>query len=303
MKLLILGFYGHFNIGDESYRLSFPIVFPEHELTFVDKINPTDVAKYDAVILGGGNVLKPYFFKELEKATKVDKPIFAISVGVEEGMIVPNVFRHIYVRDLSSKEQLVKQGHKVSFMPDLAFLLKADAQKGREWLISKFATEGLDLYQKKVAIIINSYLLHAGQDGLARDVARFNNFAYELARVIDDTSASFIFIPFGQQFPIDDRIANSWVAAKCKFWTKNLVIFDKLDVQNTIDVLAAVDVIISTRLHSIIFSYSFGIPFIDITHHSKSINFLKTIPNGTDAISYWSFDVKKLQDMLKQKLH
>ena len=54
--------------------------------------------------------------------------------------------------------------------------------------------------------------------------------------------------------PWDDRVSNGMVASFCKFWKKNVVLYDELEVQDALDIISAADVVISSRLHSTIFS-------------------------------------------------
>lgn len=295
MKILVLGWYGHANIGDESYKLTFPKMFPEHEFIFTEKISNQ---KFDLVIVGGGNVLKPAFLNQLKKVTV---PIYGISVGLETFNEELKLFKHIYVRDLFSLKILQDMGVSAAYLPDLAFLLEPNKEKGMEWIRERFNANKLDLYPRVIAIIINAYLMNGMENNKCYDGLHFIKFSYDMARVIDETHASFIFLPFGCSMPHDDRIANSWIASKCKFYKKNLMIFDKLDIQETLNIMAATNLNISSRLHSSIFSCVSNVPFIDITHHSKNENFLQSI-SYDNSISYWNFSVKEMKDRLNKEV-
>lgn len=303
MKILVLGFYSKENVGDESYKILFPMLFPQHSFTFTDSLNKQLVDECEAIVLGGGNVLRKGFLDQLVKY-KTDKKIFGLSVGIEENPHHDlSFFTHIYARDQKTLDFLKKQNVPCSFIPDLALTLNGDPKLGLSWLKEKFVNEKCDLYSNIITIVVNGYLLNGNLNGLARDAFSFIKFSYDLARVIDETPASFVFIPFGTQIPFDDRIANAWVASKCKYWKKNYVSFERMNYQETLNVIAASNLTISSRLHSSIFSFACGTPLIDITHHSKNSLFLKMIDKQTDSISFWQFDNNSMKDKILEKLY
>lgn len=300
MNLLVLGWYGHNNIGDESYRITFPLAFPGNQFRFVDKIIEQDVRWCDAVILGGGNILKKAFFAEINKIK--GKPITAVSVGAE---YVPDKglpLSHIYARDESTKKMCESAGYACSLIPELGILLRGDPIMGKEIVKGRFYQDDLELYEKTIVVVVNGYLVGNGPEIDARAEHRFMSFAYEFARTADETSASFVFIPFGTKRPADDRVANGIVASKCKFWQKNLVVYDRVGVKDVIDIIASADLVISSRLHSTVFAYGCGVPVIDITHHSKNMEFLKAINHPECSSSYWSFSHEQLLGKVMESL-
>lgn len=66
--------------------------------------------------------------------------------------------------------------------------------------------------------------------------------------------------------------------------------------------LFAADAVISTRLHSTIFSITAHTPFIDITHNHKNAALLATVDKQQYSVPYEGFDVEKVQQMLKHLL-
>ena len=273
---------------------------------FVDHLKEKDVNACDAIVLGGGNVLRKKYINELQKIK--NKKIYGFSVGVEEPPTENlSFFEHVYARDEQTLRFLKDQNVSCSFVPDAAMILKGDETIGMQNLKKRFKHEKCDLYSNIVTVVINSYMLHGGLDGLGRDAFNFIKFSYDFARVADETAATFVFLPFGTHIPFDDRITNSWVAAKCKYWKKNMVIFDHPDYKESLDIIAASNLVISSRLHSSIFSYVNGVPFIDITHHKKNELFLKMIGKENNSISFWNFDSrilkKKIDEMISTPKH
>lgn len=303
-KVNVLGWYNHGNIGDESYKLSFPLVLRQN-LEFIDKLSNSR----DICILGGGDVLDGYFLKQITHA----KTKLALSVSLSPNIKKEtlDLFDLICVRDTASYNIAKNKGKSVLHYPDFAFSLTSNKENGINLLNKMFTDNSIDNYDKKIGIVINSHLLPL-INSPAYEVALFNMFCHELAHIMDTTSASFVFIPFGKAMPNDDIISNGLVASKCKFWKKNLLIKDNLSVQETLDVISACDIMISTRLHASIFSCISEVPFIDITHNHKNNALLEDL-SYPHSISYWEFSKKSLENLInivttkqqeiKEKLH
>ena len=299
MRVLVLGWFGHNNIGDESYKLTMPKFFAGHELQFTDFITTSHLEWCDVVVLGGGNVIKPYF---IDQVVNSKKPAYALSVGAESKACEKPIFSHVWGRDAMTLDILKEIGQPSSYLPDLAYLLEPNIDSGREWIRDKFKSEGLDLYEKVVVVVLNAYLMKGGQEVVPRDAFHFLDISYRLGQIVDETSASFVFLPFGTDPSSDDRAANAWVSSKCKWWKKNYVSHERLSVQKTLDIMSASDFTISSRLHSTIFSHLSSVPFADLTHHSKNNEFLKSIGKNDCSFSYWNLNADLLHEKIKEGL-
>lgn len=300
-NILVTGWFGHGNCGDESYKLAFPAVFPGYNFQFVERIPKQHQA--DAYILGGGNVLSPAFLDQYQLIKDKPKHLVSVSAFGEVDAKLLQGFDQVLVRDVRSKKILEGKGIKCTLMPDIAFSFQSEPEEGYMKLRSMFQTENLKLYNKIVTIIVNAYVAASNPDvRKSKDEFAFLSFCYDLAEIMDNTAASFVFIPFCTRGPADDRIANSWVASKCKYWDKNMVVYDKLSVQDTLNIIGASDAVVSMRLHSSIFSCVANTPFVDITHHDKNLGFLETIGKTDRSISYWNFDKEKCYLLLNETL-
>lgn len=301
--ILVLGWFGHGNTGDEAYKIAFPKVFPQYDFQFVDHIEQDH--KAEAYVLGGGNVLTSEFINQLSKINGKQKSIISCSAFNDIKPDDLKLFDKIIVRDKLSLNKLQKLGLDCSLMPDLGFSFEVNYSDGYIFLKNKFIESRCELYDKVITVVVNAYVAISGADARkSKDELAFLHFCYSLAEIIDQVPASFVFIPFSTRFPADDRISNALVASRCKFWKKNIVVFDKLSVQDTINIIGASDAVISMRLHSTIFSCVANVPFVDITHHDKNLGFLDTIGKIDSSISYWNFDTDKckrmINDMLKE---
>jgi colanic acid/amylovoran biosynthesis protein len=282
----VLGWYGKSNCGDESYKMAFPAVFKNYKFNFVNKITDHNS---DAYILGGGDVLAPSFLNQL---VNVKKPKHIISVSANE-KVDPELLKgyaNIFVREKQSLDILTKKGVKASYAPDVAFALSGDPVRGLELMRNHFVEQKRDMYERRIVVVINGFLAEDHANGFdVRRAYNFQDLTYKLSHVLDHTNASFVFVPFGQELPWDDRVTNMWIASKAKFWKKNLCISES-NVQNVLDIISSADAIVSTRLHSTIFAMTTKTPIVDITHNHKNRWLLETVDKNHFSVNYRAID-------------
>lgn len=299
-KVCVTGWYDKKNTGDESYKLAFPICFPDIEFVFSDTPQPAD-----AYVLGGGDIIVPSFLSSMD-AIKQKKTILSVSINKHDENVLLKDYAQVFVRDMQSLLVVSEIGIKASFCPDLAFSLTANPSRGKELRRDYFRKEKAEHYDKVVGIVINAHLsTYSGSS--AAEAYQFDNFCFEMAKTIDETDASFMFIPFGKTMPWDDRSSNSIVANRCKFWKKNIVIYDEMSVQDTLDLISSANCMVSTRLHSTIFSLVAGTPLLDITHNHKNRNLLETVRAEEFSMPFRSFNYqdakRRLSQILQMKEH
>lgn len=287
----VIGWFGKNNIGDESYKIAYRSLWPNENFVFSDQ-----PVKSDYCILGGGDVISPTFTKNnLDSVLSVSFPVHADAESFKN-------CKRIWVRDELSLDNAKNIGIEAELVPDFAFALRPNPADGIRHIRSIFKEERLDLYSQRIAVIVNSHILSAS-DSLASKYIQFERFAWELASLTDNFPASFIFIPFGTSSPWDDRTAFSAVASKCKFWKKNCSIYNRISVQETLDIISACDSAISMRLHSSIFCAIGHTPFVDITHNHKNPQFLKTINKEEWGIPYNSLCKEAAKNALQARLN
>lgn len=293
---LVIGWYNRFNIGDESYKLTFPKLFPDYDLKFGDS------GTADICVLGGGNILSENYVRLALDAKVQRRYVFSASANKNSPFSLLKQFDDIIIRDKASYDLLLENDVPCRLGADAAFCLQPNPQEGRKLLEFMFASEGLELYSKVIGVVLNGHLGQSKDAQLARDFITLNKAAQDIAAVADTTPASFVFFPMSTGAPHDDRVTNGLVASRCKFWRKNLSIYNRLSVQQTLDLISAFDGLISTRLHSSIFSVIANRPFIDLVHHDKNDSFLKTCGLEDFKLSYWSFGSHQLRMMLNKML-
>src|SRR5208283_455326 len=147
-----------------------------------------------------------------------NKPTIAFSVGSSYLNITLeqlNLFEHIWSRDEIAIARFKNLGYSnVTYCPDAAFLLTPNIERGERLWIKLF--RDADLYENRIIISLNSHLMGT-TEGSAKNALAYLNMTYDLAKMADATDACFLFLPFCNSLPWDDRIANGMVATKCKW--------------------------------------------------------------------------------------
>jgi polysaccharide pyruvyl transferase WcaK-like protein len=295
MRIFVYGWYGHENLGDESYKISFREIWPDHEFIFSDKIDKNE--NYDLCILGGGDVVRD---KSLEYISNLDCPKIAVSVTITSQALVNEIHNldHIYVRDMNSFNNLISFGYdRVSYLPDISIILQGNKQIGNEIISSLFENNKSQRYSKVYSIVVNSHLL-GDQNATNKQNNMFYKMAYDIAEVIDKTNASFLFLPFATSLPWDDRVSNGLVNSFTKFHNKNCVVYDRLGVEESLNIIAASDLVITSRFHGLIFTLGNKVPSTTISFHDKTSGFCDTI--NKSYINYWNFSAEKFEKSIEQ---
>lgn len=186
-KILVLGYYGRSNFGDECFKEAFTEIFDSFDLSFKDldtvqDMSKKDLSEYERVIVGGGDLINEYFYTSVAYLREnYHDFILGFSIGFPftdyKNFNFLSNFDYIFTRTRSalSKSQLVIGSSNVSHCYDAVFSL-------------------ID----RVPNIIPER-----SDSLAvcvpHEYSSNHNYTYQLAKLIDKiskTNRKIVFIPF-----------------------------------------------------------------------------------------------------------
>jgi polysaccharide pyruvyl transferase WcaK-like protein len=224
-----------------------------------------------------------------------------LTAGSDLGTLA--MFDHVYVRDNRSLDIGFSRSSNVRYLPDATFLLHPNRRVGRKMLEWMFDQEGILLREKVVVVVVSAYIAFNSNQALARDFLNFLKLSVDLTDSLDRLDASIVFLPFSTKLPHDDRMSNAFVGSRSRAYDKNHVVYDRMSVKDTMDVVAAADAVVSTRLHSTIFATIAGVPFIDLTHHDKNLGFIETIGKMGWSIPLWGFSAEQFRRLLGDFVH
>jgi len=139
IRILIVGYYHHNDIGNDQYIDVFKYILQstpniKYKLKFVNCNNLVEIIikETDIVIIGGGNVLNDPFLNIINTVFK-DKAnlIIAVSVGTPDRNLLVNtnkmdIIKHLFVRSKQEHDILNEffPSNKITYLPDLSYFMK-----------------------------------------------------------------------------------------------------------------------------------------------------------------------------------
>lgn len=228
-------------------------------------------------------IAKVFFFKKIELH----------AIGVEKGEInslalaillfIIRKSEEVTVRDKVSEVTLKGYGlNKVKLVHDPAIKLSPISSVEAQKLL---AMESVDL--NKPLVGLNARFLNYS----SLDIHNMRTLAKFIDYVIKEYNTQFVFIPFAvNKFK---KVENDIIYADTLFTQLNnesKVNFKILKARNYTPseikgIIKEMRVMIGTRLHSIVFSYSVRVPLISLNYSSKNTGFLKTIRQENNGIA------------------
>lgn len=278
MKIDIIGWYNRGNIGDEAFANVMPQIFAGHDVRLVTPNCDPKQPYPDAVVLGGGAVVSPYYLKMLPPN---ECPRYAVGIDIsyesEIDLLAAHNFKGVWVRnqtDLPALQEKLKC--PVHYIPDLAFAIKLP-------LINKLP-EGAAEYlsgnktNKRVGVLISDYISPAIDRPISEFAARHWSFITNLANKLDwmvESGWDVFFIPCATAGYGDDRRINANVAAFMRHKEKTIQLHEAMDPATMIEFLSQMNLTVCLRFHGHILSVMAGTPFVSIEHTRKVDLFLK----------------------------
>jgi hypothetical protein len=292
LKVLVLGFYGRHNLGDESYLLSLTAAFGSRaRLTFVcvddAQLLRVDPGAHDLVVVGGGDVVCPYFMDKVS-ALLADHagPVFAVSVGVPFAADAHRLrlFDHVFARSATDHALAVAElgERNVTRVPDACALLPLPLPRPPSGSGSGKA-KGRQPGRVRVAVCMAQPLFH----GNARAPELVAALADALARMCacrherDGARVELELLPFNtnRAQPCEcDLLVNAALADALRLRLPRLagagafasvVARGEQSVGGMLQLLAAADLVVAARFHAVAFSMLVGTPFVACYVSSK----------------------------------
>jgi polysaccharide pyruvyl transferase WcaK-like protein len=281
MKVRVLGYYGHHNLGDEQYKLSinqaltFFDYHPESvEFIDCDTIDDIPFDESDFIVLGGGDILNNYFLDRVKAkfANKRNK-IIAISVGIPYRSLfqTPEKFLfidHIFLRSKQDIEELSMHMHpdRVHYLPDVSYFLEP----------SKELMERRTSNKKVVGISLSRHFYHPHHHDyyqrIVKNLSAFvdyltqNNFHVMLVNLNDSPTN-----------PMENDLLMTYdVVNGCKSQT-DVSVLKNATLDQTLAAFSKMDICVPMRFHACLFSLLTKVPFIPVFSTRKIQNLLMDI--------------------------
>lgn len=280
-NILVIGYFDKQNLGDEAYKLVMGNFFPGDTLTFVgsDKLASVERFSYDAVVVGGGDIINDYFNRHISSFLHVfKKPKIAFSIGIPfPDLIIDKYmgfFDHVFTRNMEDvrRIQQLLGANRAHYIPDITLTLPFKKQV-------KVETE-----EKKCGVF------------LIGNVMEFPFITDDLSHLIGKLALTYkmIFYCFN---PTEDMDISNYIIKESKIRIENsetgndrmkellekakdpsrFSVYQTKDVPDMLEQIGGLDFAVCMRYHSHIFCTIANVPFISISTTRKTRSLMKTI--------------------------
>jgi polysaccharide pyruvyl transferase WcaK-like protein len=292
IDIIIIGYYNHYNLGDDQYMLSFINLFKfikYNSIKFVDcdKIFNTEIKDTDIIILGGGDVLNNYFINNINiKFENKPNKLFAVSVGLPYTYILTdtgklNIFDHIFIRSKQDISLFSKYYKNISYIPDISYNLSCDKYNVNNTFCELRAIKAT---KKIIGFALSRHIYHN------QYIQEYNNCILNLYHFIKNLiilDYHIIFIPFNTNsistIENDILIYNDIITLFSmndteKFINNNITfIKNKIEINQLFELYDIIDYCIPMRYHACLFSIYTNTPFLPMYTTRKISNLLLDI--------------------------
>jgi polysaccharide pyruvyl transferase WcaK-like protein len=247
-SVIVYGWYGKNNIGDELFKEAFSRLFPDLHFEFTDKIRVAALKNAAAVFIGGGSFL---FSSPNMEAGALEilkqKKLFYIGVGVETDIhpIHKELMRSakfIATRSVDSDVILNSLNENYKFFPDIVYSLQDSVQISTK-------------IDKSILVVPNISVVPKWDDPHWKH-ASWHYFKSEFAQFLDELASQKYkigFFPMCTNSDTDDR----WAAYEIISHMKNrrqteVVLSDMSSVPAVTSIWSQYQTIITQRFHGIV---------------------------------------------------
>lgn len=304
-RVLVLGFYDRGNLGDELYKIIFPLILKKEysvEFKCMDdmQVIPSDV---DIIICGGGDIINKYFMEKLKLILGNGSycgPLYAVSVGIpfDEDRKYLNMFDHVIVRSQYDYTLACNEigTHNVTFTPDIGFFAKTIVDK--TYSPRSFSTRHINIGVCIATPVLLAYkglhsqLLQLFKSvlGMNKDIHLhlfpFNTFTFNQSEC--DIGSSNMFV---HDIVEDYPQANG----RCHVH----IIHDAITV---IQRMKEMSFNICMRFHSVVFSLINNTPFITVFANKKVAKVLDDMDNVNNHIDLHQVSIQDVKDLAYNKI-
>lgn len=297
-NIQVVGYYNKHNTGDDCFKLVMDAIAHEYcpgsKLTFH---NPYDIEYLDGdrVIVGGGDVINPYFIDRIKKIMPppdFNMKLSMISVGTPYTDCIHDnylhMMNHVWTRNRNDVEFLVSKASttsSVKYIPDIVHLLPSITPKKINHPRSppKFVQSIRENYPNKliIAFCLTRTIYHKDYEQQYFNMLR--KLAALLVKLINENDVHVVMIPFGinqrndkeNDMKLHEHLSKliRSVSEHVTFVKTNSDNFDQKDpwkyVLHIDNIFEYVNFAVLARFHAHVFCINHGIPFVSIATTRK----------------------------------
>jgi polysaccharide pyruvyl transferase WcaK-like protein len=261
----ILGWYDQQNVGDEAFKDIFRAAIQEADpsttVSFHAPFNPLKSPSPDKVILGGGDVIRPFYLEKIPPEVKV-VPL-GVGLGYESEIELLGNVRVPFAlfRNLDDVELARSKGISAEYCPDLTFFLNEPER------LPITLKEG-----KTLGVLLSDEISPTFEKKENREYLYYEYFKWELASILDYLSDFYniCFVAFSTVESINDYKISLDIYRRMTARDQVRFITEPLSMAQALWIMKQFDLVISMKFHGLMFAVNQGVPFINIAETRKT---------------------------------
>lgn len=278
MLVHVVGYYDMQNVGDEAFRPVIADLLRQHQVSFfnIDQYRSLSPTVPDVIILGGGDVVTPYYLPTISASAAPIKIGLGVGLGYESesdlaaraGFTAWFLRNHKDVELVSSKTNCV-----VEYTPDLAFAIKPSGND----VLSRYASADKPV----VAVFLTDYMMpskvRTGDIFWTRSQKFLESFGRFCAS-LQKRGYQVVCVPCSGDSHADDRRVHLSLRS---YVNNDLVCVNELlNPQEIVDLLADADAAVCQRFHSHVFAMSAQTPIMSVGFTRKVKKLVESAGSG-----------------------
>jgi polysaccharide pyruvyl transferase WcaK-like protein len=292
-RVLVCGFYGHQNIGDQLFIDAFNTLFPSLDFRFTDIITSKHLEGIQYVFFGGGSFLnqRPNIHTDAYELLK-QKTLCFIGVGAETLTHdqYAELIKQASLVALRSNEGLDKVRslcpNKVITIPDLVFALSHSITTPKA--------------NTRSILVLPNISCVSRWDSKQWEHIHYQAFKCEFAQVLDtcvEDGYRVNFLSLCTHPKTSDNAAASEIINAMKWRDERYKIACKPDFASITETMSQYGLVITQRYHGIVLSEMLQLPYIAVCHHDKL--FTASVRNGLFT-NYYGLHKRGMLDLIDQ---
>jgi polysaccharide pyruvyl transferase WcaK-like protein len=290
--MIILGYFGHSNCGDEAFKLAYKyLASASAKLDFCNpnSIQIQSLSQSDHIILGGGNVIDPYFLKNLPIGISLS--LIGVGLNSAKGLEELSKFtiQNCLVRNKIELEIFKEKFPQAMYIPDLVFSIASQVnlstERNEQQVKSKSNKKklGIVLSDRLIGAIINTEELSLNRGlacisalrGLISIISYLSNYY------------SLNFISFSSDTRHRDDLFSRLILSTVSPDPSKATFHDVSNDPNLgIETIGSMDLVISFKFHALVFCMLKGTPFVNLSDAVKCTDLLDSM-----GLSHLSHDL------------
>lgn len=275
-KIIVVGWYGHKNLGDEAFKASFQFLWQDFDFDFLDYV-PADVNQYDAAMIGAGSFLD----QPVVGLSTIKIPMAFIGVGIS--VVHPQNMPALERARIIVARNHTKLSVPTLFAPDVVFAQKLKTNLER---------------RKVITVLMNNHFTPRPK-ALEWQLRSWDWFCTEFAqvcdRLLDATGCTMDFLPMCTNRFEDDRRCVGYLVDRMYNKNKVNTCYAELPSDTFVRRIETSELVITQRFHGMVYSVLARTPFVAISGHDKIRDLTEQLQYKT-LVQYYGFSINNFME-------